>query len=79
MIKNCYPLPLIGELLDRMSRAKVLFKFDIHDGYNRLRMAPGEEAKTAFRCWQGLFQYIVMPFRLCNALETFQYYMNDTF
>ena len=28
-IKNCYPLPLIGELLDRMSRAKVVSKFDI--------------------------------------------------
>src|SRR5579859_8054662 len=42
-------------------------------------MAPGEEWKTAFRCRYGLFEYTVMPFGLCNALSTFQHYMNDTF
>jgi hypothetical protein len=41
--KNRYPLPLIGELLDRISRAKYFTKFDVRDGYNRLRMASGEE------------------------------------
>ena len=78
-IKNRYPLPLIGELLDRISRAKVFTKFDVRDGYNRLRMAPGEEEKTAFRCRYGLFEYLVMPFGLCNAPGTFQHYMNNTF
>src|SRR5213075_342584 len=78
-IKNRYPLPLIGELLDRISRAKVMTKFDIRDGYNRLRMAAGEEEKTAFRCRYGLFEYVVMPFGLCNVPGTFQHYMNNTF
>ena len=78
-IKNRYPLPLIGELLDRISRAKVMTKFDIRDGYNRLRMAAGEEEKTAFHCRYGLFEYTVMPFGLCNAPGTFQHYMNNTF
>jgi hypothetical protein len=77
--KNRYPLPLIGELLDRICRAKYFTKFDIRDGYNRLRMAAGEEWKTAFRCRYGLFEYTVMPFGLCNAPGTFQHYMNDTF
>jgi hypothetical protein len=78
-IKNRYPLPLIGELLERMNNAKYFTKFDVRDGYNRLRMAPGEEWKTAFRCRYGLFEYTVMPFGLCNAPGTFQHYMNDTF
>lgn len=78
-IKNRYPLPLIGELLDRISRAKVLTKFDVRDGYNRVRIAAGEEEKTAFRCRYGLFEYTVMPFGLCNAPGTFQHYMNNTF
>ena len=78
-LKNRYPLPLIGELLDRISRATVLSKFDIHDGYNRLQMASCEEEKTAFCCRYGLFEYTVMPFGLCNALGTFQHYMNDIF
>jgi hypothetical protein len=42
-------------------------------------MAAGEEWKTAFRCRYGLYEYNVMPFGLCNALGTFQHYMNDTF
>jgi hypothetical protein len=78
-IKNRYPLPLIGELLDRISKATVFSKFDIRDGYNRLRMAEGEEEKTAFHCRYGLFEYTVMPFGLCNAPGTFQHYMNETF
>ena len=78
-IKSRYPLPLIGELLDRLSNAKYFTKFDVHDGFNRLRMAPGEEWKTAFRCCYGQFEYTVMPFGLCNAPGTFQHYMNDTF
>jgi hypothetical protein len=77
--KNRYPLPLIGELLDRISRAKYFTKMDVRDGYYRLRIAPGEEWKTAFRCRYGLFEYTVMPFGLCNAPGTFQHYMNDTF
>jgi hypothetical protein len=77
--KNRYPLPLIGELLDRICRAKYFTKFDIRDGYHRLRVAAGEEWKTAFRCRYGLFEYTVMPFGLCNAPGTFQHYMNDTF
>ena len=77
--KNRYPLPLIGELLDRISRAKYFTKFDVRDGYHRLRMASGEEWKTAFRCRYGLYEYTVMPFGLCNAPGTFQHYMNDTF
>jgi len=49
-IKNRYPLPLIGELLERISKAKYFTKFDVRDGYNQLRIASGEEWKTAFRC-----------------------------
>jgi transposase InsO family protein len=78
-VKNRYPLPLIGEMLDRIGRAKYFTKFDVRDGYNRLRMAEGEEWKTAFRCRYGLFEYTVMPFGLCNAPGTFQHFMNDTF
>ncbi len=77
--KNRYPLPLIGELLDRISRARYYTKVDVRDGFYRLRMALGEEWKTAFRCRYGLFEYTVMPFGLCNAPGTFQHYMNDTF
>src|ERR1700738_4063680 len=42
-------------------------------------MASGEEWKTAFHTHYSLYEYTVMPFGLCNALSTFQYYINDIF
>jgi hypothetical protein len=78
-IKNRYPLPLFGEIFDRVGKAKVFTKFDMRDGYHRLRVAAGEEWKTAFRCRYGLFEYQVMPFGLCNAPGTFQHFINDLF
>jgi len=78
-IKNRYPLPLINELFDRLRDAKFFTKLDMRDGYNRLRIGEGEEWKTAFRTRYGLYEYTVMPFGLCNAPGTFQYYVNDVF
>src|ERR1700726_702205 len=78
-VKNRYPLPLINELFDRLRNARYFSKCDMRDGYHRLRMASGEEWKTAFRTRYGLYEYTVMPFGLCNAPGTFQYYVNDIF
>ena len=78
-IKNRYPLPLIGQILEQVSNARYFTGLDLRDGYYLLRMAKGEEWKTAFRCRYGLFEYQVMPFGLCNAPGTFQHFTNDTF
>ena len=78
-IKNRYPLPLIGDLLDQLRHAKIYTKIDLRGAYNLLRIAPGEEWKTAFRTRFGLFKYRVMPFGLTNAPATFQHLMNNIF
>jgi RNase H-like domain found in reverse transcriptase/Reverse transcriptase (RNA-dependent DNA polymerase)/Integrase zinc binding domain/Chromo (CHRromatin Organisation MOdifier) domain/Integrase core domain/Retroviral aspartyl protease len=78
-IKNRYSLPLIGQILDQVVNARFFTSLDMRDGYHRLRVAEGEEWKTAFRCRYELFEYQVMPFELCNAPGTFQHFTNDTF
>jgi hypothetical protein len=35
-VKNRYPLPLISELLDHFSHARIYTKLDLHDAYHRL-------------------------------------------
>jgi len=48
-IKNHYPLPLIRETLMRILKARFFTKLDVRGAYNLIRMAEGEEWKTAFR------------------------------
>ena len=76
-IKNRYPLPLISEIFDRLKRAMRYTKIDLRAAYNLLRIALGEEWKTAFRTRYGHFEYLVMPFGLTNAPATFQSYINS--
>jgi len=76
-IKNRYPLPLLQETLMRLSKAKYFTTLDIRGAYNLVRMAEGEEWKTAFRTRYGLFESLVMPFGLTNAPADFQALIND--
>ena len=43
MIKNWYPLPLIGELLDRLGRAKQFTQLDLTSAYHQMRIREGNE------------------------------------
>jgi len=74
-VKDRHPLPLIGELLDRFLGVKIFIKLDLRNAYHRLRIRKGDKWKTAFRTRYGHFKYLIMPFRLINALVTFQRYI----
>jgi hypothetical protein len=76
-IKNHYPLLLLHKTLLRLQKAKYFTKLDIHGAYNLVRMAEGEEWKTAFRTQYGLFESLVMPFGRTNTPACFQYFIND--
>lgn len=76
-VKNRYPLPLIGEMMDRTRGAYWFTKMDLRGAYNLVRMKEGEEWKTAFRTKYGLYEYLVMPFGLTNAPATFQAFINN--
>jgi hypothetical protein len=78
-IKNRHPLPLIHDLITRFNGMKVFSKIDLRGAYNLIRIKPGDEWKTAFRCRYGHFEYLVMPFGLTNAPAVFQNLMNDIF
>ncbi|KAI9041139.1 reverse transcriptase family protein [Aspergillus affinis] len=77
--KNRYPLPLMDELLDRLGRAKIFTKFDIRQGFYRIRMHPDSVDLITFRTKYGSYKYQVLPFGLTNGPAAFQQLMNDIF
>ena len=77
--KDRYPLPLISDLLDSPSRAKIYTKIDLWHAYHLVRIAPGDEWKTAFRMRYGSYEWLVMPFGLTNAPAAFQRFVNTIF
>jgi hypothetical protein len=74
--KDRYPIPLIKETLNSLSKAKWFTKLDIIAAFHKIRIAEGEEWKTAFRTRYGLFEWLVTPFGLTGAPATFQRYIN---
>ena len=78
-VENHYPLPRIYDLLDQLKNAIYFTKLDLRSGYHQVRIAEQVVWKTAFKTKQGLFEWMVMPFRVCNAPTTFMRVMNDLF
>jgi hypothetical protein len=78
-IKNKYSLPRIDILFDQLAGAQVFSKIDLHSGYHQIKIRTEDIPKTAFSMRYGLYEYLVMSFRLINAVAHFMYLMNSVF
>ena len=77
-VKNWYLLPLISETLNCLSWVRIFIKLNIIAVFNRLCIWEGNEALITFCTCFSLFEYLIMPFGLCNSSASFQNYINDT-
>ena len=75
-VKDAYPLPRIDDPLWLLGNQQWFSTMDLASGYWQVAMSADAKRKAAFVTHEGLFQFRVMPFGLCNAPATFERLMD---
>ncbi|GBC05841.1 hypothetical protein RclHR1_06470004 [Rhizophagus clarus] len=75
--KDNYPLPRTDEIFDSLGKAQWFTSLDLASGYWQVEMKEEDKSKTAFITRNGMYEFNVMPFGLCNAPGTFQRCMDN--
>ena len=59
MVRKCYPLPIIDDLLDQFKYEKYFTKLDLRSGYHQIIIVEGDIWKTKFKTKQGFIRGIL--------------------
>eukprot|EP00253_Pinus_taeda_P004338 PITA_04338 len=72
-----YSIPQIDDLLDQLKGEKYFSKINLKSGYHQAPIELFDLWKVVFKAKEGLFEWLVMPFKLTNAPATFMRLMDD--
>jgi hypothetical protein len=72
-----YPMPILEELFDSSRNSNIFTIVDLRQGFNQIVLATKDRKKTTFHGSKKLWEWLVMPFGLKNALVFFQRIMDQ--
>ena len=71
-VHDSYPMPLITDIMSKLHGMSYFSKIDLEKAFHQIPVSPSDIEKTAVITPFGLFEYLMMPFGLRNAAQTFQ-------
>jgi hypothetical protein len=79
IIKDRYPLPLVKDQLDLLQDARYFSALDLKNGFFHVYMDKQSRKLTAFIVSDGHYEFLQVPFGLCNSPAVFQRFINAVF
>jgi hypothetical protein len=76
IVDECYPMPRIDDLIDRIGQAKFLTKMDLSSSFHQIALDKESRQYTSFSTPFGQFQYTRLPFGLKTSPLKFSYVMD---
>ena len=76
--KDAYPLPRMQETMESMVGTQHFTCMDLKSGFRQVKMAEESRQYTTFTVGSmGMYEFLCMPYVLCNAPATFQHLMQN--